>query len=467
MDIIMNTKPTIYLHIGAGKTGTTSIQTWLKQSQQQLHKSGYLIFDSDFTPNAINGLMSNQQQFFQKLIRQTDGGISAFQSQFRENLSYMRAHNYHSAVISAEFILISLPQLTTWLAPFLDECDWKIIVYVRNQPQYLISSWKEWGYWQYSFDDIFSNPNHLRANWYELIQPWAAIFRKDQLYVGIFDSAYLINRSIIHDFITAINLPHLVDDSIRHISTNPSLNNKSALLLNNIRQYSLKRQSNTYTKPNPANYATKADFVEAMRMYTQHLRENFQLKSVLLNRSRTTSTHEHDSPLSIATQSQLDYVYELFHASNQQLIAEYRPDVDINIAFSRVISSNHVDYSDVEIMYHGFHLLLESTEEFMEQHKGYNEIFQNQGEQIRINNRKLKHHTQALWDAVNTHTETFEQVQEQFAGVQQQLTQVQHQLAQLQQQTIQLNAIYQIKSRTNSMKYWIIRTWNKFIRRSS
>jgi DNA repair exonuclease SbcCD ATPase subunit len=301
-----------------------------------------------------------------------------------------------------------------------------------------------------------------------MLQPWSEVFRKDQIYVGIFDSAYLNNQSIIHDFITAINLPELVDDSARHITTNPSLNNKSALLLSNIRQHNLNRESRAYTKPNPTDYVTEADYLEAMRMYTQHLRENFQLKSVLINRSRTTSTLEHDSPLSIATQSQLDYVYELFRESNQQLITEYRPDVTLDIVFPRIIATQHVDYSDIEIMYHGFHILLEATEEFMEQHKGYNKILQQQNEHIRTHNKRLKHHTQMLWKTVRAHTETFEQVQQQFAGVQEQLTQVQHQLAQLQEQIIQFNtATHQINSRTNTIKYWIIRIWHKFIRRST
>lgn len=456
----MNTKPTIYLHIGAGKTGTTSIQTWLKQSQHHLHENGYLIFDSNFTPNPVNGLMSNQQQFFQNINQYTDGGISAFQSQFRENLSYMRAHNYHSAVISAEFILISLPQLSTWLTPFLEECTWKIIVYVRNQPQYLISSWKEWGYWQYSFDDMFSHSSHLRANWYELIQPWATIFRKDQLYVGIFDSAYLINQSIIHDFITAINLPHLVADSVRHISTNPSLNNKSALLLNNIRAHNLQRPSKVHVKPKRADFATDEAYSDAVRIYTKKLRERFQLKPILINRARTTSTEEHDSAYSLATQDQLDFIYERFKESNAKLIAEYRPDIDATAAFPRVITNNHVNYTDSEIIYHGFQLMLEVTHEFMNQQKKQNEHLQLQSEQIRTINQKLQHHTQQLWSSMQSHDESLTNVHEQFIGVQ-------HQLEHVQEQFKNLNYSSQdLYSRTNPVKYWIIRLWNKFMRRS-
>ncbi|MFZ9858666.1 MAG: hypothetical protein ACO3F2_10115 [Roseiflexaceae bacterium] len=458
----MNTKPTIYLHIGAGKTGTSTIQSWLKQNQQNLHDQGYLIFDSDFSPNPVNNMMSNQQMFFQRVQQDQENGKSIFQSQLRNNIDYMRENNYHSAIISAELILVSFPQLSTWIAPFIDECNWKIIAYVRNQPQYLISAWKEWGYWQYNFDEMFQKTKHMNANWYKLLDNWSQVFGTDRIYVGIFDKQCLVNESIIEDFAKATNVAHLIEDSSTEIKANPSLNNKTALLLSNIRKHNLQRVSKNYIKPNRSNYTSQKEFRDANREYFRELRETFQTKQIFINSARITSTQEHDSSLSLATQAQLDFIYDQFKDSNAELIATYRPDVDIDIAFPHITSKNHVDYTDTEILYYGFQIMSEITEDFMEQIKTQNEIIKIQNTRIQSLEQLLHQNIQQLLNYTSAHDTSLFEVQKQFAGVQQQLEQVQQQFIVLHQTT-----------HTNPIKYLIIRlrhivihTWHRLSRRS-
>lgn len=457
----MTIKPTIYLHIGAGKTGTTSIQTWLKRNEQQLREQKCLIFDSHFRPNHIDGMMSNQQRFFQDIIKYPDGGESQFQSRFRDNLAYMRLHNFESAIISAELIMTALPQLTRWLEPFLNECNWKIIAYVRNQPHYLISGWKEWGYWQHSFDDMFEETRYLRANWLEMLKPWASVFGADRIYLGIFENTYLVNQSIIHDFATAINTPHLVHSEHSEIQTNPSLSNKSAIFLSNIRHYTTQRTNQRYEMPNRSDFADLYTYQSAYRHYVEHKREDFQLKPLLLYNARHVSTYEPDNALSIATQTQLDMIYDLFKDSNRELLSQYRPDVNIDIAFPRVLSTQKIEYTENELNYHGFSLLLEMIKGINAHDKNQTQMIKQQSEQLATLHTNLHNQTRALWNVNHIQYENFVQIQTQFAEVQYQLTQAQQQFS-------ELHAISRdLYARTNPLKYWIIRIWNRITRRTS
>jgi hypothetical protein len=117
----MDIKPTIYLHIGAGKTGSTSIQTWLKNSEVELAEAGYIIFDTDFKPTTKHTEISNQQDYVHNVVMNGSNGIESFQQQFRQNLSYMAENGFHSAIISAENLINPWRRADTWFLPFIDE----------------------------------------------------------------------------------------------------------------------------------------------------------------------------------------------------------------------------------------------------------------------------------------------------------------------------------------------------------
>lgn len=440
----MSTKPTIYVHIGAGKTGTSSIQTWLRKNETQLNELGYLLFSQDFMPNCDEGVMSNQQRYFHHIIKDEDGGMASFHSQLRENLEYMRANNFHSAIISAESIFVLVPQFAKWVIPFKDECNWKVIAYVRNQTQYLLSAWKEWGYWQYEFDEMIENNKYSRANWYEMLQPWEEAIGKEQMYVGIFDNTYLANKSILHDFAVACNIEQLITDNPITINSNPSLSNKSAIVLSNLRKYSTKRKSKKFTRPERTDYTTRSAYLADLRLYHQNMRVNFQLKQLVVQGAKSVSTHESDSSLFLATQEQLDYIYNFFNDSNKKLIEEYRPDVDINVAFPHFTVPEHTDYSQEELLYHGLHIQFKMLQQYNEQNINLKKIIHAQKKQLNVLDRKLHNKIQTIYSLTQNYDRSFAQIQ-------QQLTEVNH-------------AMTDLYARSNPIKYWLSRLWQKVTR---
>ena len=439
----MHSKPTIYLHIGAGKTGSTSLQVWLKNAETALADAGYLIFDTNFEPSAQHEPLSNQQEYFHAVFSQGIEGVRSFQHKFQENLQFMRIHGYHSAVISAENLLNPWLQAHKLFEPFIHECNWKIIVYVRNQADYLISAWKQWGFLTQDFETYVSK--HTHADWMSIITPWDSTFGKDSMYVGVLASSSLKNGFLTHDFAYAIGVPHIASHHPTDIRTHPSINFQTISLLAKIRQqYILNNPSfisKTDTKSKP-NDTPQYDQIQETLLLNDKLNRLFNYKSLLSSQATLTSLQNFNSIHAYVDQTTLDTIHATYNDSNQRLLARYRPDIDCHIAFPRIVNSKKSNISDIDHLLHGIHVLLETTNNL------YNTTKQHQ------------HIVHMHQQTISFHTDQQVKIQDQFVNVQQQLDQVQHQLKQMQ------SALNEISMQKNPLRYWTERLWNRLARRS-
>lgn len=354
----MSTKPTIYLHIGAGKTGSTTIQVWLKSVEAALAEAGYIIFDTNFNPGAQHDQLSNQQQYFHTVLMNGPQGIESFQQQFRQNLTYMREHGFHSAVMSAENLFNHWTGAHKWFEPFIDECNWKIIAYVRNQPYYVISAWKEWGYWRQNFEDLLAGEIH--ADWLKALKTWDDTFGRENIYLGILEKRYLVDELLHHDFATAINTPHIIADDHDLVYANPSINNRSALLFSKIRHQYIARNPSAAAISNLHKLNLKETRIHNALKHNAKLNSMFHFKPLVISHAQVAGTQEFDSTLSLFNQDMLDRMHAMFAESNRELLARYRPDVDVDVAFPRIIHTANVEVSEYDLVLHGFHIAFES-----------------------------------------------------------------------------------------------------------
>lgn len=354
----MSTKPTIYLHIGAGKTGSTTIQVWLKSVEAALAEAGYVIFDTNFTPGAQHDQLSNQQQYFHTVLMNGPQGVESFQQQFRQNLTYMREHGFHSAVMSAENLFNHWTGAHKWFEPFVDECHWKIIAYVRNQPYYIISAWKEWGYWRQNFDDLLAGEIH--ADWLRSLKAWDDTFGRENIYLGILEKRYLVDELLHHDFATAINTPHIIVNDHDLVYANPSLNNRSALLFSKIRDQYIVRNPSAAAISNIHKINPKEMSIGNALKHNAKLNSMFHFKPLVVSHAPVAGTQEFDSSLSLVNQDMLDRIHSMFAESNRKLLERYRPDINAEVAFPRIIHTANNEISDQDLVLHGFHIAFES-----------------------------------------------------------------------------------------------------------
>jgi hypothetical protein len=354
----MSTKPTIYLHIGAGKTGSTTIQVWLKSVEAALAKAGYVIFDTNFNPGAQHDQLSNQQQYFHTVLMNGTQGIDTFQQQFRQNLIYMREHGFHSAVMSAENLFNHWTSAHKWFEPFVDECNWKIIAYVRNQPYYVISAWKEWGYWRQNFEDLFTG--EIQADWLKALNAWDDTFGRENIYLGVLEKRCMVDGLLHHDFATAINTPHIIANDHDLVYANPSINNRSALLFSKIRHQYIARNPRAAAIADTQKVNSKETRIQNTLKHNAKLNAMFHFKPLVVSHAPVAGTQEFDSALSLVNQDMLDRMHAMFAESNRDLLARYRPDIDIDVAFPRIIHTSNVEVSDHDLVLHGFHIAFES-----------------------------------------------------------------------------------------------------------
>ncbi|MEY3990802.1 MAG: hypothetical protein RI985_1883 [Chloroflexota bacterium] len=206
-------KPTIYVHIGAGKTGSSTIQRFLKMHEEHLKYAGYLIFNSNFQPHTGNESLSIQQSYFEKLNINNPDRIGMFARQFKENLLYMQVNGYKAAVISAENLINDWEYFIDLFKPVLHLCNWKIIAYVRNQPQYLESSWKEWGYLHNTNMQHWLEEGIGKiANWTAQLSMWEQAFGSENVTVRVLDKRFLHQASLASDFARQIKISFTVNE---------------------------------------------------------------------------------------------------------------------------------------------------------------------------------------------------------------------------------------------------------------
>jgi hypothetical protein len=356
---------TMYVHIGAGKTGSTSIQSWLKNVESQLSHAGYLIFDNQFQPTCHNlqhdfMSLSNQVDYFLQLNTEGRAGIEQFHTKFHSNLAYMREHGFQRGIISAEYLFDYWDEPHKYFADIKHLCDWKVIAYVRNQPHFLASAWKEWGYMVADFPAWIELFSQRWGNWNKHLESWDYMFGTDSIYLGVLEKSCLVNGSLIDDFQAAIGNPPVVLAESVKLFDNPSISNRTAMALSYLRRMHngqsdqpLHLINPDYKQQNPENFAK-------WQKYEQKMLQLFQIKGPLQQQAPNVSVLRQEQAVDLFDSQLLDYVNRYYFSSNQELLAKYRPDIHVNTAFPPVSTNNYSATDDLECEIHSIILSLSS-----------------------------------------------------------------------------------------------------------
>jgi len=189
----------IYIHIGTGKTGTSSIQNFLfdHSGNEFLYMSSYLRQDSHFgetikahydLPEAI------KHRNIDKLLQEIDNS--------EHNLFVISCENlYHQ--LSEEDI--------AFLANQLSKYDVDIICYIRRQDGYVESAYKQQvkvGDFGFEFSGFLHGHIHdneqRHANYFNMLEPWSQCFKN--MVVRKFERSAFINNDLIDDFLHCLNV---------------------------------------------------------------------------------------------------------------------------------------------------------------------------------------------------------------------------------------------------------------------
>lgn len=225
---------TLYLHIGPSKTGTSTLQEFLKSNRAALAARGYrtpalisarnhhAVADMVLDPQAENDVRRPDR------LRATERLVAwqaQFQAAFRAEAETWPQED--NVVMSSEHMAkLTRPgevaRLRDLLAPLGHEI--RIVAYLRPQDQMFVSSYSERVKGGLRAPLVagpgLAGPAY--ANYKAVLAPWAAAFGKDALRLGIFERSQMRDNDLISDFCRLIGLDDLAGLEVAPLQ-NPAL----------------------------------------------------------------------------------------------------------------------------------------------------------------------------------------------------------------------------------------------------
>ena len=204
----------LILHIGAHKTGTSTIQEWMYSYSSHLIENGVTPF---FIKNGKGPIQINQTYYFDhSRIKQ---GIVKIKGQLASNLKKCIGDR---VVISSEcFSWVNdkkeLEKLKASLGSHFSSI--KILVYIRRQDRQALShyqqrakSWEAEGLYfsgdNKAFPDLDENANAY-LNYFDHFAMWGDVFGDENVNFKVFDRALLVNNCAVSDFLDFLKVPVL------------------------------------------------------------------------------------------------------------------------------------------------------------------------------------------------------------------------------------------------------------------
>ena len=221
------TKKHLYLHIGTHKTGSSSIQHWLKENRSLLEADGYYypIEGAYFYPPEASAsllahaMLERRPSYIGNTVIDRNSCVSDIGRDIKNS-------SCKSVIVSSEHFSHAkkIEEVKNIFDLFSDLFEkMTVIVYLRRQDHRLESSWSQnakSGAITLSFDEILNQ--HLSSpnwNYFELMAPWVEVFGRDNVIMKPFEKEQFFKNDLIHDFLNALGFKgEVVNSSIKNVS---------------------------------------------------------------------------------------------------------------------------------------------------------------------------------------------------------------------------------------------------------
>jgi len=230
---------TIFIHIGPGKTGTTTIQHALLKNEAILRENGILCAKSgrSFLDTAGHHNLGFELLEDQRMFDPKNGTWADLIKEIN------RSNDCHQVLLTSEVLSGLDIDKIKYIKDLLDGYEVKIIMYIRRQDEILQSTWVEvvrnvgqepmiasCHDWLQKFDFSGNNKNYLT-----IINKWETIFSKENMILRILEPSK-IKKSLFNDFLSscAINLHEISEVQNKNISPGVKTIEAIRLIKNNL-----------------------------------------------------------------------------------------------------------------------------------------------------------------------------------------------------------------------------------------
>lgn len=192
-----------YIHIGTHKTGTTSLQKMLVWNRSYLKSIG-LLYPKKCTWRGAHHNLSWQLKADARVNVSKYGSISELIAEIDDNFQSI-------CLLSSEDMSIFKLKHKKELKTYFKKYNPKIIVYIRNQYDYIASCWSTHikheavGMKFNQYYKFYMKERMDRLNYLQFLDEWADVFGKANLIVKIYNKN--LGEHLHEDFIRLFKLP--------------------------------------------------------------------------------------------------------------------------------------------------------------------------------------------------------------------------------------------------------------------
>lgn len=201
--------PTVYLHIGINKTGTTAIQRHLQMKRRDYRKLGLLYPKTAEAVSAHYVLSSSLGFHYHYMPAEWRRGVDELRQKFEREL---RDWSGRAIVFSSENFVLKCP--VEPVREFFDGWPTKVIVYLRRHDHWWMSSYTQtlkmramppWPRGVVGYIEFSKKQKKYFARYRELVDRWADCFGKENVIVRPYEEQQ-IRGDVINDFLAVIGV---------------------------------------------------------------------------------------------------------------------------------------------------------------------------------------------------------------------------------------------------------------------
>lgn len=207
-------RKTIYIHIGANKTGSSSIQQFMDVNRDLFASKNLYYVNKDIVSHAHHPMAW--------VLQGSKGTIPNYkvnQMVWEDVVAEIKTTNYLNYLISSEFfITVKNIEQTNRIKKYFSEFNVKIILYIRPQDLWIESAYLQkvkTGIECGRFIDFIKNPDQ-EFDIEKLLRAWECSFGVDNIIIRNFDDKE-VKKDLISDFINIFNFKYEDFKGIKHL----------------------------------------------------------------------------------------------------------------------------------------------------------------------------------------------------------------------------------------------------------
>lgn len=200
----------LVVHVGAGKTGTSSIQSSLSQNSELLKKQGFFYLGMYF--EALLGKqhfkhgpavdfahdLKEREDYFEHFVLES---ITTAKEKLEKT-------GVHTAIWSNEGLFTAITKTKTLFSRISDIVELEVVTYLRRQDSWYLSAYQQWGikHKTYngrvkSFEDWY-NEYHDSGDYYKILKDWEENVGNEHLNVRIYEKC----DNVVGDFYSLLKI---------------------------------------------------------------------------------------------------------------------------------------------------------------------------------------------------------------------------------------------------------------------